>query len=298
LSPSTSTYKLLKKIKDEKFDEDDLHHYVLLIQLGVRDLQIGVTDTRNNRFLFFEDYILGEVKSSAAQLEVLKVLFESHPLLMAGFWEQVRFSIKNSKFVQIPAALFVEGGAAEYLSINTSIDKSSEDVVFCKNQAADIVTVFGIYRELRTWITNLYPNSVVKFDHQSASLIEGVLSFASAQGGNPLYLYVDRFRLHILAAKVDKLVYYNQFPIRQFADYVKYIMLVLSALQMSQQSSRVIVWGYIGKSSPHADEFSKYIRNVSFGVRPNKLKFGYMFDEVQEHHFFDLYGLYLMRSSH
>jgi len=106
-----------------------------------------------------------------------------------------------------------------------------------------------------------------------------------------LYLYVDRFKLHVLSLKDGHLIYYNQFVIKQFPDYVKYIMLVLKALNMDQQKSTVVLWGYIGKNSPHYNEFVKYIRNVSFGARPANLKFGYLFDEVQEHHFFDLYSL-------
>jgi hypothetical protein len=64
---------------------------------------------------------------------------------------------------------------------------------------------------------------------------------------------------------------------------------------MNQQTSEIILWGYIGKNSPHYHEFVKYIRNVAFGGRPRNLKFSYLFDEVQEHHFFDLYSLLLLK---
>ncbi len=55
-----------------------------------------------------------------------------------------------------------------------------------------------------------------------------------------------------------------------------------------------MLWGYIGKNSPHYHEFYKYVSNVIFGHRPEYLQFGYMFDEIQEHHFFDLYSIYLV----
>jgi hypothetical protein len=108
-----------------------------------------------------------------------------------------------------------------------------------------------------------------------------------------LYIFVDRFRLHILSTSGTKLVYYNQFTIKQFSDYVRYIMLVLKSLHMDQASSQVVLWGYLGKNSPHYHEFYKYINNVTFGGRPDFLQFSYMFDEIQEHHFLDLFGLYL-----
>jgi hypothetical protein len=146
-------------------------------------------------------------------------------------------------------------------------------------------------------VTQLYPGCPVRFIHQSASLIEGVLDFAKGSNRNPIYIYVDRFKLHIISVSGGKLIYYNQFVIRQFADYVKYIMLVMKALNMDQNTSQVILWGYIGKNSPHYHEFYKYIQNVTFGTRPSHLKFGYLFDEVQEHHFFDLYSMNLLDPS-
>ena len=61
---TAASFKLIKKIKDEKFDEERLHQYTLLINIGVRDLQVAVVDTEDSRLLFFEDYVLGDLTSS------------------------------------------------------------------------------------------------------------------------------------------------------------------------------------------------------------------------------------------
>jgi hypothetical protein len=140
----------------------------------------------------------------------------------------------------------------------------------------------------------VYPNNLPIFTHQSAALIEGTMEYAKSRTDSPLYIYVDRFKLHIIACQAEKLIYYNQFAIKQFSDYIKYIMLVMKSLNMDQQSSQIVLWGYIGKNSPHYHEFYKYINNVTFGSEPAYLKFGYVFDEVQDHHFFDLYSIHLI----
>lgn len=293
MQTATLGYKLIRKIKDEKFDEENLHQYTLLIQLGARDFQAAVVDPEN-RILLFEDYVFNDVGSAEEQENIVKELYDNHPLLSAGFWKQVVFSIKSNKFVQVPGQLFVEASAAEYLKFNARVDQDKDLILSCSNAALDSVTVYIISRSLHEWLTNTYKNTTIRFFHQSTALIEGVLRIARGQKTSPLYLYVDRFKLHILAAREGQLIYYNQFPIKQFADYVKYIMLVLTALGMDQQTSQVVMWGYIGRNSPHYHEFIKYIRNVNFGERPSHLMFGYMFDEVQEHHFFDLYSLHLL----
>ncbi|MBK8292775.1 MAG: DUF3822 family protein [Flammeovirgaceae bacterium] len=289
-------FKLVKKIKDDRFDEEKLHQYELLIQLGIRDLQLAIVDTQDSRLLFFEDYVLGDLSSHQQLFDLFKVLFDSHPVLQAGFWKEVRVSIKNTKFVQVPGVLYLEEAALEYLQFNAQVDSNREVVRACRNLQIDAVTVFAIQKDLFDWFKTLYTNTALRVVHQSTALIEGVLNYAKGTEKTPLYVYVDRFKLHILAVQNGKLIYYNQFLIKQFSDYVKYIMLVMKGLSFDQNTSEVVLWGYIGKNSPHYQEFVKYVRNVSFGERPSYLKFGYLFDEVQEHHFFDLYSTHLLKN--
>lgn len=289
----TVNYKLIKKIKDERFDDEQLNEQTLIIQTGPKDFQLAVVDS-TNRLMLLEDYAMGNVQTHNELLAALKDLFDSHALLKAGFWKEVKIGIKNNKFCQVPTSLFDESLSGDYLKLNASLDSLKETILHCKNQRNESTTVFAVQDDLYQWLSEIYKNTSHKFYHQSNALIEGVLSTGKG-GSNILYVYVDRFKLHILSANAGKLIYYNQFPINQFPDYIKYIMLVLKGLNMDQQNSGIVLWGYIGKNSPHYQEFIKYIRNVTFGSRPSFIKFSYLFDEVQDHHFFDLFSLHLLK---
>jgi hypothetical protein len=291
---TTLNYKLIKKIKDERFDEEALHHYTLLVHLGARDLQILVL--HDNSVLLIEDYVFPALNSNQDLLYVLDQVYDAHALLKAGFWKTIKISIKNNKFVQVPKALFVPGSVAEYIRFNAHVDPEIEDFLYTENERAEAITVFAIHKDLRAWLHNVYPNNPPKFLHQSSSLIEGVMHMAENRPDGPLYIYVDRFKLHIVSTANGKLLYYNQFVIKQFSDYIKYIMLVMKSLNMDQRTSQVVLWGYIGKNSPHYHEFYKYINNVVFGERPAYLQFSYLFDELQDHHFFDLYSIHLLEA--
>ncbi len=291
-------YKQIKKIRDDRFDEDFIHQYHLLVNIGTRDFQLAVLDPQENLVLLMEDFVLPNITSHEELLQLLDQLFDSHNLLKAGFWNKIKISFKNHKFVQVPRVLFAPEALPEYLKFNANIDVRKEDFLATENAMADAVTVFAIHKDLKQWIEGVYPNNPPYFTHQSAVLIEGVLQIARTREDSPLYIYVDRFKLHIIACKDGKLLYYNQFGIKQFSDYIKYIMLVMKSLNMDQKTSEVVLWGYIGKSSPHYAEFYKYIKNVTFGGRPSFLRFGFPFDEAQEHHFFDLYNIALMNESH
>ena len=287
------THKLIKKIRDEKFDEENIHQYALFMNIGTRDFQIGVVNDEDNRFLFLEDYVFPNVSSHQELVTTLDSLFEAHAFLKAGFWKQIKVSFKNQSFVQVPQALYSEDALTDYLKFNTHINADQEDFLPVSLKSTQAVTVFAVHKDIKAWLESVYPTITPIFIHQSAVLIEGIMLSEKNRKDNPLYVYVDRFKLHILSAHNGKLIYYNQFAIKQFSDYIKYIMLVMKSLNMDQRTSQVVLWGYIGKNSPHYHEFYKYISNVTFGERPKYLQFSYFFDEAQDHHFFDLYSIKL-----
>lgn len=291
---TTSTgYKVIKSVRSSKFNVDELHNYNLSLQIGVRDFQINIVDTQTNNCVLLEDYILASVRSNSALVEILKQIVENHAVLAAGFWKSVKVSFKNSKFSLVPSSLFVKDALEDYLRINAEFNADTEEALYYKNIRSSSVSVYAINKELLSWVRSQYENAELGILHQSISLIEGVMNEREQYDQNSLYLYIDRFKLHILAVKGKDLQYYNQFSIKNFSDYIKYIMLVLKGLHYSQKTTNVVLWGYIGKQSPHYDEFYKYIKKISFGNRPKFLNFDYMFDEVQDHHFFDLYSIYL-----
>jgi hypothetical protein len=294
LQPSTLSHKLIRKIKDDLFDEENIDQYHLLINIGTRDFQLLVIEPQDNKVLLMEDFVLPGITSNEELLRILDQLFDSHAFLKAGFWKKIKVAVKNQKFVQVPEELFSEDSTAEYLKFNATVDSSKEECLSSVNPKANAVTAFAINSDLKNWLEKIYPNNPPTFTHQSAALIEGTLHYAQGRDDTPLYIYVDRFKLHILACEGGKLLYYNQFAIKEFSEYIKYIMLVLKSLDMDQKSSQVVLWGYIGKNSPHYHEFYKYISNVTFGDEPEYLNFGYVFDEVPEHQYFDLYSIHLI----
>ena len=293
MEQKTTSFKLIKKIKDEKFNIDHLEHYVLLLQIGTRDLQVCVVDSRDSQCLVLEDYVFAKVNSPEQWKEFIYQSFESHPFLMAGFWKHVKISFKNQKFSHIPNPLFVQDRLYDYLKINCKVSPEKENFYYFKAIKSDAITVFAVYSVVADWLKDLYPNCDVGFVHQSAGLIEGVLDYSSSHKQNSVYLYIDRFKVHILTVKNNNLEYYNQFVVKEFQDYIKYLMMVMKGLNYKQENTHVVLWGYVGKKSPHFNEFHKYIKDISFGDRPSFLKFGYLFDEVQDHQYMDLYSIYL-----
>ena len=89
-------YKLFKKIKEDKFEVDQLHNYDLNLLLGNRDFQIAVVDKRDNRCLIIEDFIISSIDSYSILVGVFENIFDDDHLLIAGFWSSVNVGIKGN----------------------------------------------------------------------------------------------------------------------------------------------------------------------------------------------------------
>lgn len=287
---TATPYRLLKKIRDEQFEEDHIAEYHLALLTGAHDLQVLVYNPVTRRALWMEDYVFPSSASDDDWLTALQEVFDQHPFLTAGFWKKIIIGVKTPSFIQTPVALFDASQAGQYLQYNSSV-RPGEDILYFSQDEHGVVTSFALPAAIRNWLLSVYASNQPVFTHQSCPLIEGVLHEALQQRDNPLYIYVDRFRLHILSAQPEGLRYYNQFSINNFSDYIRYIMLVMHTLGMNQQTGKVILWGYVGKNSPHYQEFYKYIQSITYGSRPGFLHFSYLFDEIQEHQYFDTWNL-------
>ncbi len=288
ISIEKDKYKLLKKIKDPKFNIDNLENYYLSIQLGVRDFQIFIFDGKDRRALLLEDYIFEESKMLTSHLDTLRTIFDNHHLLLAGFWKAVTVIIKNRKFTIVPESFFQKEQAYQYLSINHAIDTESHSVLSLHHQKASLVNIFGMERELVNFFNNIYINKKVKYMHQGSPLINGALKLNE----DAFIVYVDRFNLHISITKSGKLTFYNQFPVKIIEDFTRYIKLVArdQGIDLSQQ--KVLVYGFVGQNSTQYNFLNQNLANLQFGERPKGIQFGYVFDEVADHQFFDLFSLF------
>lgn len=291
MDTDTLKYNIVTKIKDERFEIDNLHNYVLLIQIGYDNMQICIIDGTRNICLLLEDF-----KFKASNQEelsgVIQKIFDEHSLLMAGFWKSVKLSFKNNKFTLVPSPLFLKDHVSDYLRLNCEFDPKKEEVHFYKHISCNLINIFAINKPLLQWIKNTYPNLHVHYFHQSSSIIEGILQNKDHMPSMSMFLVVENSVLHITVSKNKYLVYYNQFKVQSPADIVKYTMIVVKELRLDPNSLKVLVWGNIFTTSKGFKELYKYLRHISFGNKPNYLKFSYFFDELEDHQYFDVYNMY------
>jgi len=292
LETITASYKLIRKIKDEAFDVDRLENYCLSIQIGIRDLQFCVVDTTNSRCLLVEDFVFQDVQTINTRLMVVQKLFENHHLLMVGFWHSIKISVKSHKFALVPFEHFLPEASIEYLTVNCKVKTKTEDVLHYKHLSSSAVNVFSADQKLVSWIRGVYKQKTLQFTHQGSALIEGINQYDDHSSEKSMFCYIDRGVVHLVVTQEKNLLYYNQFAVKSSEDFLKYVMLVFKELELSQKTSKLIIWGELTQDSPSLKLFKKYIRNVSLGGRPSPLTFSYNFDEMPDHQHFDVFSIY------
>jgi hypothetical protein len=289
----TSTYKLVKRVKDEKFSIDELEDYSLTLQVGIRDFQIAVTDTQDSQLMGLEDYKLEGIKTVNQRLRLIKSILDNHEYLTAGFWKGVKLCIKTHKFSLVPSKIFMSDSATDYLSVNSDIKSSFEQVSYYKQISADLVNIFASEIKLCNWMASVYKRKAIHIIHQGSAIIEGFLKNNDHSHEKGLFCFVDRGILHLMVSQEGKLQFYNQYAVRKKEDYLKYIMLVFKEMGMDPKSNPVQFWGFVKQNSEEITMLKKYIRNISLGSKPSFLKFGYKFDEIDDHEYFDIMGAYI-----
>lgn len=285
--------RLVNRIKDTSFSIDDLTHYNLSLLVGRNDFQFCVIDTRENKCLLLEDYELEGISSTNALINTLYKLFESHHLLMAGYWKSVKLAMKNQKFTMLPLHLFSSEHLRDYLKLSTEVDSELDDFYYYKHIQSKAVCVFAAERKIIEKVRSIYPTLNVQVVHHGSAFVEGIQSHRDFTYYKDLYLYIGRNNFSLVVTEDNKLLLYNRFPYQEAQDIVKYTMLTMQELGMTQQDTKALVWGNIHSNAAYFKELYRYIKNISFGGRPSYLSFAYMFDEVPDHQYFDLYSIYV-----
>lgn len=293
MNTQQTAYTLTLKVKDANFSIDYLEHYHLLLQAGTREFQLIVVDGKSHRCLLLEHYDLPEGLSDEAYVQLIKRLFEEHHLLMAGFWKSVKLSIKNQKFTLVPAALFDKDHLTEYLRLNCYFNPTTDQPLYYRHTRAHIVTVFTANKALVSWLNERYPNLHLQILHHAAAYIEGLHDYPDHSSQRDAFVLYENNMLTLAVMENQQLLYCNMFFCPTEKDALRYLMLVYKQFQLNQNTTKTILFGQIKQQGPFFSELRKYIANLSFGLKPRFLNFRYMFDEVPDHRFFDLYSTYL-----
>lgn len=294
MEKKSSHYKLNKKIKDDTFNVDLISSYNLSLQISPNLFRVCVTDAEKNRCLLLEDYQFTSIYISDQVIEKLEEIYDDHHILKAGFWKSVKLALKTSNFSLVPNSLFDKDFAKDYLGLNCALTPDDrEEVLYYQQHSADMVNIFSADKKVTDWFIAAYPAKPVRIIHHTSPLIEGIMYNRNQPDEKSMFIHVEGSTLTILIAQDKALEFCNTFHFSTSEDFVYYVMFVAEQLKFNTESNPVTIWGDLQPGGDAYITLLKYVRNISFGNKPSSLYFGYPFDEVSDHSFFDLYSMHL-----
>jgi len=290
---ATSNHRLVKKIKVGSFNIEKLPSYSLCLHIGIKDFQVCVVNKQTNTCLWLEDYKLENIRTVKTRLEAIASIIDKHKVFSSNLWDSIKVTFKGHKFTLIPNSHFLPEASSDYLVLNSEIKTKIEEVYYYKHISTSAVNVFAADKMVIRYIKKRYPNKSIQVIHQGSALIEGILRYDDHSKDKTMFTYVDRGVLHIIVTQEQNLLYYNQFAVRSNEEFLKFILMVFKELKLSPKSSNLIVWGLLRNNAPQIDIVKKFVRNISFGSKPNFLKFPAEFNDLEDHRYFDLFSIFL-----
>jgi len=288
---SVSKPNITHKIQDTLFEAENLYNYNLLIQISPYNFSICITDPSIQRCLLIENYQFHFPENTSKILEELNAFFYEHEWLNAGFWKNIVVSIKNNRFSVVPVSLFDKNYAASYLNINSNAEP--EEVLFYNKEVSlEAVVVFGAQQTLVDWLNLKYPSKKIKYVHHMSALLEGIVS-VDHSAEKKIFACIEKNNLSIAVKEGNKILFHNSFLIHTAEDFTYYCLYIMNVYGLSQETTPLVLIGDIDNPSPEYNRIFKYVRKVEFIERPSILKYGFVFDEIQDHYYFDLFSLQL-----
>jgi hypothetical protein len=284
--------RLNHKINSADLDVNLLSQYGLYLLVEEKNLRACIVDSTSGKCLLLEDYRFSSSQDITKQLQEL---YEDHKLLNAGYWKNISLSVRGKGFVLIPQDLFDETVAAQYLDFQTSVVPAGAEVHYTAHPAIGSVCVFWADTHIYNWAKETYKNHQVKLVHQVGAFLEGILSQENGSE-SVISLCVENKYLSIVVTRDKKLQYANSFHYNSPQDFVYFVMFVIDELQLSAEQCFVKLYGEISPDSSIYSLLFKYVRNVQFGQKPQGIQFDYLFDEILEHRYFDLYSMSFCRA--
>jgi len=293
LDIAVAKFKQSQLVKDTAmFDVELIPQYALGLEVSKDAFRVSITDTQASRCLWLEEYHFSMLLQKEQLIEQLAMVYEDHEFLQAGFWQKIRVSVKNQYFTLLPSSLFYKDQALQYLKMASHTLPDSFEVLYYRHPHSEIVNVFAEDHSVTDWFRQNYPARNVEFVHYTSALIEGVFHTEPAPVRSVTVL-VESSHLTIAVSNGRMLEYCNTFFYVSAQDFIYYVMLAFHELQLNPEVHKVTLYGEISPESAIFEQLYLYIRNVAFGHRPGTLKFSYLFDEVYDHRYFDVYNIHL-----
>ncbi|MUP45504.1 DUF3822 family protein [Gramella sp. BOM4] len=230
----------------------------LSIQVSLNGLSFCILDRDQAVIRFFKSIQFEKQLDPVKLLEQIESIYDANEELQQPIAE-VSLIFNNSLFSLVPAELFDEDNASNYLKFNTRILKT--DFIAHDEIRDEIINIYIPYANITNYFFEKYGE--FEYKHSLSVLIESLLELPK-EPKTRLYLHASQNNYDLVIIENGKLVFANSFEYETPEDFLYYLLFTAEQLELDPRSFELILLGAITKDSEEYEITWNYVRNISF----------------------------------
>jgi len=260
-------------IQASTFSIDLSEQYHLSVEIGLEHFSYCIINGSTNNVEYFNNFIVNDdMINIINKEEILKLNFASSSVAFTNF-----------PYTLVPNELFIEKNSKKMLEATTNLYDIIKSDSLPKIDAHLIYTIPSVISDI---VFTFFPNAKQKA--QQTILIEQFNRFDNENDN--AYLYINKKKITITAFKRKKLILNNSFNFDTKEDILYFTLFAFEQVKLDTENVNVILYGNIKQGDENHQLLYEYIRNITFGLRPNNLNFSSEFNKLKTHQFYGLFS--------
>ncbi|MCG2418667.1 DUF3822 family protein [Aequorivita sp. F47161] len=234
-------------------------HNRLSVQVSLNGLSFLVTNPASEDPIFFVEKSLDHSTTPEEILMDIEAVMYNNAELNTNF-AQVTVVYSSPIYSVIPAPLFDETKASEYLKFNSKIlanDYMAHDVIELKN----IVVVYIPFMNINNFFFEKYGS--FSYYHSVSVMLKTLLEKENYSLPK-MFLHFQKNNFDCIILKNGELQLCNSFQYKTPEDFIYYTLFCLEQLHLNPDTLPVILFGEIDKEDEYYKIAYTYIRNLEF----------------------------------
>ncbi|AVR46141.1 DUF3822 domain-containing protein [Christiangramia fulva] len=232
-------------------------HKKLSIQVSLNGLSFCILDRNENSIVFYHKINFGKQLDPIKILARIELEYEKQKELDQPV-DEVNLIFTNPLFSLVPANIFDENNASNYLKFNTKILQT--DFIAFDTIHDEIINVYIPYTNIINYFFDKYGE--FEYRHSLSVLIDSLLKLQNQ--GLTMYIHTYHNNYDLVVVENGKLLLANSFEYDTKEDFLYYILFTAEQLDLDPNTFQLVLIGDISKDSEEYKMAWDYIRNISF----------------------------------
>jgi hypothetical protein len=273
---------------DESFDNNQTASYQLLIQYGGQSYAFALLDSFSMKYIALKNIWYHKTVSPEMQGDHLRNLIHTDNYLSRNF-HKILFMYLSPSVVLVPDPLFQAGHPDAYFKF--AFPPAPGDIILNHRLTSiDSQVLFSLPQSLHQYLSGSFDS--VRIFHQSVPLIDSALRYSKqSQSQNCVYLNAHAGFIDLVLVQSNQLKFYNCFSIRNSEDLLFFVLYLFDQFNLSQETTPVILAGFIEFYEDADRLLGKYIRTISRKDRDPGFSYSHTFSNLQIHQYSALINL-------